>query len=602
MANRIGQQLGNYRLTHLIGRGGFADVYLGEHVRLGTQTAVKVLHTRLVESDEVERFQREASTIAHLEHPHIVRVLDFDVQEGTPFLIMGNAPHGNLRQRHPKGVSLPLKTIVNYIKQVADALQYAHEHKVIHRDIKPENMLIGLHHEILLGDFGIALLAQSSRLQNTQEVAGTAYYMAPEQLQGKPRLASDQYALGIVVYEWLCGHRPFEGSFTEIASQHMFTPPPSLSEKVSTILPEVEYVVLTTLEKDPHKRFGSVQAFATALEQACQVTSSSPVTPPLQVMPLSDPALTTNEGVAISLSQPPISTNVLTPLSQSSLLIEAVTGEQSSQALPAITQAESQASSPPPLAPTASQGQKQPRRFPAGIKLLLFILVVLLVGGSGLLYYTTVYQQNVRYAQATATTVAQAKVTVTAVENPYTHSGALTLSDPLSDNSQGHNWAHDPINCGFSGGTYHVKAPNPNHYDDCPENSIDYSNFAFEVQMQFIKGDTGGIIFRYHYTPTHLYFYTFLISQDMNYSLSLVNGSSTNPLANGKNLAIKQGLNQINLIAVIAQGNTIKAYVNHQQIASVTDSTFSTGKIGIMANPISNPTEVIFSNAKVWTL
>src|SRR5205823_1734264 len=101
-----------------------------EHVRLDTQTAVKVLHTRLVESEEVERFQQEARTIAHLEHPHIVRVLDFDVQEGIPFLILGYAPGGNLRQRHPRGTPLPLSTIVGYVKQVADALQYAHEQKV----------------------------------------------------------------------------------------------------------------------------------------------------------------------------------------------------------------------------------------------------------------------------------------------------------------------------------------------------------------------------------------------------------------------------------------------------------------------------------------
>ncbi len=137
MADRVGQQLGNYRLIRLLGKGGFAEVYLGEHVRLSTQTAIKILHTRLAEGDEVELFQQEARTVAHLEHPHIVRVLDFDIQEGTPFLIMGYAPNGNLRQRHSRGTILPLLTIVNYIKQVAAALQYAHEYKVIHRDIKP---------------------------------------------------------------------------------------------------------------------------------------------------------------------------------------------------------------------------------------------------------------------------------------------------------------------------------------------------------------------------------------------------------------------------------------------------------------------------------
>src|SRR5579863_2330758 len=228
MGDRDGQQLGNYRLLRLLGQGGFAEVYLGEHMRLGTLAAIKILHNRIIESDEVEHFQMEARTIAHLEHPHIVRVLDFDVQGSIPFLVMGYAPNGNLRQRHPKDIPLPLNTILDYVKQVADALQYAHEQKLIHRDIKPENMLIGRHNEILLSDFGIALIAQSSRLQSTQEVAGTAHYMAPEQLQGKPRLASDQYSLAVVVYKWLCGKRPFQGSFTEIVSQHVLTPPPPL--------------------------------------------------------------------------------------------------------------------------------------------------------------------------------------------------------------------------------------------------------------------------------------------------------------------------------------------------------------------------------------
>lgn len=137
MADRIGQRLGNYRLTRLLGKGGFAEVYLGEHLRLGTQAAVKVLHTRLASSDEVDKFQQEAHTIAHLKHPHIVRVLDFDVIDDTPFLVMDYAPNGTLRTLHPKGTILPLSTIVAYIKQLADALQHAHNQRLIHRDIKP---------------------------------------------------------------------------------------------------------------------------------------------------------------------------------------------------------------------------------------------------------------------------------------------------------------------------------------------------------------------------------------------------------------------------------------------------------------------------------
>ena len=274
MADRIGQQLGNYRLIRLLGRGGFAEVYLGEHLRLGMQAAVKVLSTRLDSKDDVERFEKEARTVASLKHPHIVRVLDYDVEEETPFLVMDYASGGTLRQRYPKGTVLPLTTIISYVKQIADALQYAHDQRVIHRDVKPENMLVGEQQELLLSDFGIAIVTQSSRYQSTQNMSGTMAYIAPEQIQGHPRPASDQYSLGIVVYEWLSGDYPFHGSFPEMVGQHLSAPPPSLRGKVSTIAPTIEQVVLTALEKDPHKRFGSVKAFAIALEQASQSAPS----------------------------------------------------------------------------------------------------------------------------------------------------------------------------------------------------------------------------------------------------------------------------------------------------------------------------------------
>ncbi len=282
MADRSGQQFGNYRLVRLLGEGGFAEVYLGEHLHLETEAAIKILYAQLA-SDDMEQFRAEARIIARLEHPNIVRVLDFGVEGKVPFLVMSYAPHGTLRQRHKKGVPLPLTTVTAYVKQIADALQYAHNQKVIHRDIKPENMLIGRRDEILLSDFGIALVAQSSRYQNTREVVGTVAYMAPEQIQGKPRPASDQYALAVVVYEWLSGVRPFSGSFTEIAVQHTVASPPPLREKLPSISPDVEEIVLTALAKDPQQRFVNVQAFANALDQASSPTQ-------ITVFPFSRPS------------------------------------------------------------------------------------------------------------------------------------------------------------------------------------------------------------------------------------------------------------------------------------------------------------------------
>src|SRR5690348_5827589 len=167
MTDRVGQQLGNYRLLNLIGRDNFAEVYLGEHLHLNTKAAIKVLHTRLT-SEESEKLRTEARTMARLAHPHIVRILDFDVEDGIPFLVMEYAPNGTLRQRHPKGTRVPLEIVVSYVKQLAGALRYLHEQKFIHRDVKPENMVLGRNDEVLLSDFGIAIMAQSMRSQQTQ--------------------------------------------------------------------------------------------------------------------------------------------------------------------------------------------------------------------------------------------------------------------------------------------------------------------------------------------------------------------------------------------------------------------------------------------------
>ena len=264
----VGEEFGDYRLIRLIGRGGFADVYLGEHARHKTLAAVKVLHSRL-EHGNVKSFLNEARSI-RLRHPHIVHMLDFGLEDDIPFLVMEYAPNGSLRQCYPKGTQLQLGTIRRYVKQLADALQYAHHEGVIHRDIKPDNMLLGKQRELLLSDFGIASIAHTTGSMSEEDQAGTINYMAPEQLQGRPRPASDQYALGIVVYEWICGTRPFHGTFAEIYSQHLATPPPPLRKRVPTLPISIEQVIMTALAKDPRRRFPSIAAFANAFEHACR--------------------------------------------------------------------------------------------------------------------------------------------------------------------------------------------------------------------------------------------------------------------------------------------------------------------------------------------
>lgn len=293
MANLVGQQFGNYRLLRRLGSGGFAEVYEAEHIYLGTHAAIKVTNNQL-QGQNIQKFYEEARKIARLIHPQIVRLLEFGVEGNTPFMVMDYAPHGTLRDRHSFGSILPLSSIVSYVNQIADALQYAHDQKIIHRDVKPENMLVDANNNILVSDFGIAVTAHRTDSQRTQDKFGTIYYMAPEHIQGKPRVASDQYSLGIVVYEWLSGTYPFDGlSDIEIAMKHLSEPPPSFG-KLLNIPPQVEQVVQKALAKDPKQRFPNVQEFARALEQAVQKQPAIPLAPSL-IQPVSAPLGTTIE-------------------------------------------------------------------------------------------------------------------------------------------------------------------------------------------------------------------------------------------------------------------------------------------------------------------
>src|SRR5438128_2216652 len=196
MADRVGQQLGNYRLLRVLGRGGFAEVYLGEHLYLERPAAIKILHVQM-EQDTQEQFRVEARTIARLQHPHIVQVHDFGLDDQTPYLVMEYTPGGTLRSHHPKGTRLSFEQIVIYVKQIASALDYAHQQRVIHRDIKPDNLLLNAKDEIVLSDFGVAVVQRTLDSHSTHNPAGTPLYMAPEHIQRKPCAASDQYALGI---------------------------------------------------------------------------------------------------------------------------------------------------------------------------------------------------------------------------------------------------------------------------------------------------------------------------------------------------------------------------------------------------------------------
>lgn len=272
-AYHVGQQLGSYRLLQPLGQSEHSAVYLGEELHSRRQVAIKLLAGQRTEQ-EAAKLLAQVSALILLHHDHIVQVLDYGVNDDTAFLVMAYAPNGTLRQQHPRGALVPLSTVVSYVNQVASALEYIHQRFLVHRDIKPHNMLLGANNEVMLSDFGITVVSHSidPAQPGGYDFEGTVPYAAPEQLQGQPRRGSDQYALGIVVYEWLSGDWPFCGTFDEVTHQHIFVQPPSLRMKGLAIPLEVEQVIMKALAKEPERRFTTIMEFAHALEDASKTT------------------------------------------------------------------------------------------------------------------------------------------------------------------------------------------------------------------------------------------------------------------------------------------------------------------------------------------
>ena len=267
----LGAALGDrYRVEHELGQGGMATVYLAQDLRHDRKVAVKVLRPELAAVIGAERFVREIRTIAALQHPHILGLIDSGEVSGTAYYVMPFVEGESLRDRLLREKQLPIQDAVRVATEVAGALDYAHRHVVIHRDIKPENIL--LHDgQALVADFGIALAISSAggtRMTETGLSLGTPHYMSPEQAMGEREITarSDVYALGCVLYEMLTGEPPFTGPTAQaIVARVMTAEPAPVSEMRKTVPDHVEAAVDTALQKLPADRFATAAAFAEVL-------------------------------------------------------------------------------------------------------------------------------------------------------------------------------------------------------------------------------------------------------------------------------------------------------------------------------------------------
>jgi eukaryotic-like serine/threonine-protein kinase len=281
-----------YRFLRELGKGGMASVWLVEDLVQGRQVALKVLHPELAASIGGDRFHREIEIAAALTHPHILPIYDSGEAGGLLYYTMPFVDGESLRDRLRREVQLPIEDTLRYVREVADALGYAHAHGVVHRDVKPENILFEGDHAVL-ADFGVARAVDAGaaeRLTATGLAVGTPAYMSPEQAGGETRLdgRSDVYSLGCVLFEMLAGEPPFSGPTPQaIAAKHLASPPPPVRLTRGSVPEAVERVIVKALAKVPADRFRNAEELSRAIQAVPREESRSwRVTFPVAVIAL----------------------------------------------------------------------------------------------------------------------------------------------------------------------------------------------------------------------------------------------------------------------------------------------------------------------------
>ena len=262
----------HYYIEERIKAGGVAVVYKAIDRRDNRLVALKLLQSSWAEHDEViERFNREARIMRQLQHPYIVNLYDFGFYQRRPYIVMDYMPGGSLSDQLKKTAQFRLEHTVHMIRQIASALDYAHNQRVIHRDIKPGNVLIRNEKVFALTDFGIARVIEGTMLTNTGHMPGTPHYMSPEQASGTEELthSSDIYSLGVIAYLLCTGKLPFGGTDAlVIINQHLHAAPPKPRLINSDIPPALEKVLMRVMEKKPSNRYSTAGEFANAFMEA----------------------------------------------------------------------------------------------------------------------------------------------------------------------------------------------------------------------------------------------------------------------------------------------------------------------------------------------
>ncbi|MCI0521997.1 MAG: protein kinase, partial [Chloroflexi bacterium] len=371
----IGQTLGGrYRIDDILGQGGMSAVYKAYDPNLKRVVAIKMIHAHLADDPKfVVRFEEEATAVAQLRHPNIVQVFDFNHDNDVYYMVQefvaGETLQERLRRLNKSNRRMPLNEAIGYIINICDASGYAHNRGLVHRDIKPANIMVDIHGQAILMDFGIVKITGGEKHTATGAVVGTALYLPPESIRGEtPDSRSDQYSLGVTLFEAVSGRPPYEAdSAMTLMMMHLNDPLPDLRQLRPEVPPGLVAVIEKALAKGRDERYASMAEFASALRGVMAALLSAAPAVTLADQPEKPGAVPTQAAVAASITPKPVAP--VGPASTPPILPKAPAGtaqnQSASASVPQPASGTGQSASPPispavQTAPAASPGTASP--------------------------------------------------------------------------------------------------------------------------------------------------------------------------------------------------------------------------------------------------